>query len=209
MKLALTLILGVLVQAHAQRAPEMQMQCSNTSVAGADAQLQALATGFNPDNKQDLECRFSWMEQLSNAHDSRAIPVIAKYLDVSNPVLERTAASDSHIFTPIPFRGRYPALIYIVEYRGDALPILVDAIAHEPGLTLKTKNAVAALMMIEAPDPPAGVKLLADQAKKEQRPVSQTLDSAAQFAVDSWQCHLMKQKCLEALTGSPLSVDPR
>lgn len=186
----------------------MQMECKDSAAISPDERIALLAKEIDRGDKQNLECMFSFMDDLSRSEDARALPLIARYLDVPNPRLEKDLGKGAKIGRPELFGGRFPAIIYIVEYRKEAAPVLVQAIASEPGLTLKAKNATLALMTVEAPDPPKGVRLLAEAAARASGASAKALSQAAQFATTTWECHLILAKCEGALTGRTAPIPP-
>jgi len=178
----------------AQASNAMSMQCNEPRIS-SDEQLDELSNAIVKTDTGHLECLFSYMNGFSKARDSRALPQIVRYLDVKNP---RTSRADP-IGGQELFGGKYPAISYIVQYRKTAVPVLINELEHEKTFSLKAKNAVLALMLIEAPDPPAGVRLLVDAASKRGSS-NNVLWEAAKFAANSWQCHLEKSECEKALS---------
>lgn len=200
MLLMLSLVVGRLC---AQTSDVMSMQCNEPPIS-SDEQLDKLTGLAGMTDSRHLECLFSYMNDLSKMRDPRALPRIARYLDVENPRISRA--------NPIGggelLGGEYPAITYIVQYRKTALPVLVKELENERSFSLRAKNAVLALMLIEAPDPPAGVRLLANAAKTGGSSTNALMD-AAKFAVNSWQCHLEKADCEKALSDSAAAPQVR
>jgi hypothetical protein len=183
---------------YAQEMGRMTMQCNEQPTPAIDEQLAMINADPAKMDSKHLECIFSYMDGLSKGKDQRATASIARYLDVHNP----RSAAEHPIGSGNWFGGEFPAVQYIMQYRQLAIPVLIDTIKREAGLTLKAKNAVAALMLIEAPDPPTGVSMLANEARKTQGSSSQSLTEAARFAVDSWQCRQLQSECRNALSPS-------
>ena len=192
----------------AQAPPQMQMGCGDSGKVSADEQIAMLSKDIDRRDGQTIECMFSYMDGLSRSEDLRALPLIARYLDLPNPRLGRDFGKGGKIGHPVLFGGKFPAINYIIEYRQDAVPILVQTIASESELTLEGKNAVLALMVIEAPDPSKGVRLLAEAARKSSGASARVLFQAAQFATTAWECHLILAKCEEALTVEAAPQQP-
>jgi len=184
----------------AQFSGVMRMSCDETRPASVDRQLQQLAAPVNADDKRAVECRFSYMEGLSRSQDPRALPLIAQYLDIANPNYGKSDTPESRIFRPFPFGGQFPAIVYVTEYGKNAVPFLMQIIGSEPDFSLKAKNAVRALMIVEASNPPAGVLILARAAGAAEATHSAVLLQAANFATTTWECHSIIAKCKSALT---------
>lgn len=204
-KLPLIIVALLIGKAQAQSGDRMSMQCKEPPAASLEEQLARINREGVKSDAARLECAFFYLDNLSRAKDSRALPLIAQYLDVPNP---RSAAANP-IGGHALFGGEYPAIDYIVSYRKAALPTLLDCIEKEPGLTVRARNAVQALMVIEAPDPPGGVRLLVETANNASGAQAKALSQAAQFATKTWQCHLILAKCEEALAGGTPPTPPR
>ena len=183
------------VRSNAQTNDRMTMQCSEPAALSADDELATISGEIVRAKGPHLECIFYHMDDLSRRKEPRALPMIARYLDVPNP----RRAEDFSIGRSGPYGGEYPAIEYILWFRKSAVPVLVTTIEDEPSLSLKAKNAVLALMFVEASDPPSGVKLLAEVSRNQGEPKKAALLKAAQFAAESWQCHLIKTECQQAL----------
>ena len=199
MKFLILMICFCAASLRAQFSGEMHMDCGGANVAAVDDRLQQLAGPVDPTDKSDIECRFSYMESLSRSRDARALPLIVRYLDIENPHYGKSARPESKIFRPMPFGGQYPAIVYSTEYGVDAVPVLIQTISSEPNLSLKAKNAVRALMTIEARNPPSGVKVIAQAARNADPSRSGVILHAANFATTTWECHLILSECQNAL----------
>jgi hypothetical protein len=96
------------------------------------------------------------------------------------------------------FGEQFPALVYILEYKKAAVPVLLNTIAGESSLSLKAKNAVEAIIMIEAQDPPTGVRRIVEAASRTDSSSSaRVLEEAAHYATNTWACHLLLTECAE------------
>lgn len=186
---------------HAQFSGVMRMNCDSTLSNSVDDKLRQLASPLDAGDEHAIECRFSHMEGLSRSHDPRALPLIAHYLDIENPNFARKSTPESKIFRPMPFGGQYPAIVYLTEYGQDAVPVLIQTVSLEPAFSLKAKNAVRALMIVEARNPPAGVQALAQAARDSDSSHSAVLLQAASFATTTWECHSIMAACKNALTA--------
>ncbi|HKO20465.1 MAG TPA: hypothetical protein VJU82_16435 [Acidobacteriaceae bacterium] len=140
------------------------------------------------------------MDDLSRAGDPGAMPSIARYLDLRTP---ETPEDIGPFSRPEMYGGEYPAIGYIVRYRRKAIPALLTAIGEAIPDSLEAHNAVRAFMAIEAPDPPAGVQLLLQEAGKKQGSGYEALIDAAQYAASQPECRYTRKACQEALDIGP------
>lgn len=184
-------------QAHAQ-------QCSAQQSLPADKALDVLNRPLNRGDRFAVTCAIAFMDDLSRAREPGAMEVIARYLDLQSP--EKSPAeigANPDVGFGELYGGEYPAIDYIVRYRNKAIPALIEAIAHSTTGSLESRNAVRALMWIEAPDPPAGVRLLVEAAGKEQGNSYEALMDAAEYAASQYQCRNTVQACHEPLNIGP------
>jgi len=201
---ALFLSVGIL---RAQTPDSMLMHCEGSEKLSPDEMLLRLGSFADTGDDAATECLFAYMQDLSRARDKRVLPFIASNLDLSNP-RSRNPGPGAHPGHGVLFGGQFPAIEYIVSFKTEALPVIAQTIAGQPGLTLKAKNAVLAWMVIEAPDPPRGVQLLVEAADKASGASAKTLSLAAQFATTTWQCHLILSKCDDALASRQKPIPP-
>jgi len=200
MRVAFFTILIAVGSLNAQPPRSMLMHCDNSENLSAEVKLSKIRSFSDIQDTKTLECIFSYMDHLSMVRDVRAPPLIANYLDVPNPKLQEKQTNAPNPGHGVPLGGHYPALIYLMMYRQDALPVLLKTISAEPEFTLKAENAVRAWMYIEAPNPPMGVQLLAEAAREANGTSAKTLSEAARFATTTWQCHLLLTDCQNALS---------
>lgn len=197
-KCVLTIIASLALHNAFSQSTKNGLQCGNSSELTTEQQLNRLNAPINRNDTGAVKCIVSSMNSLSRVHDGRAINPIIEYLDLKKP----TDVDESPFGQRGLYGGEYPALTDIVQFGVSALPALIDAIVNSPPRSIKSENAVRALMAIEAPNPPGGIALLMSRAAKENRSRALALRQAAQFAATLPQCRYALEGCQKAL-GAP------
>ncbi|HKR28376.1 MAG TPA: hypothetical protein VJS11_13015 [Acidobacteriaceae bacterium] len=183
----------LMLQAHAQ-------QCEQRQKLSADEKKQVLNQDLDRGDRAAVLCAIAFMDDLSLAQDPGAMQLITRYLDLRSPETPEEIGPFNHFQA---YGGEFPAINCMIRYRKKAIPALLAAIGDAVPGSLQAHNAVRAFMWIEAPDPPAGVRLLVQAAGKEHGNGYEALMDAAEYAASQYQCRSTAQPCQEPLNMGP------
>lgn len=180
---------------HAQMRINPLWECRGAESLTADQMISYLNAGVNRQDHASAKCICAYMESLATAKDSRAITVIAQYLDMPNPLTSAELARhpfDQHLS---PFEGRYPAQEALGTFHQRALPVLIQMIQSEPTFSQKSENALRLVMWIGDVYPDRTIKMLVDAAAKTSGNEAEMLRLAVSKAMAMPECARVRPAC--------------
>lgn len=181
--------------------PAPALQCPDRDKLSADQKLQFLETGIDRTDRAAVACAVLYMDDLGSAQDPGALQVMIRYLDLKLTPAELQLQIASG---PQLYGGEYPAMDDLSWYpKKQIVPVLVATIAQTIPDTTLSRNSIRLLMAIEAPDPPAGVRLLVQESWKERGNSAAFLMEAAKYAATTYQCRHLAEACHAALYTGP------
>lgn len=197
MKAISAVLLGFLSlqQLHAQMRVNPLWECHGAEALTAEQMISELNTGMDRQSHESAKCICAYMESLATAKDQRALPVIARYLDLPNPL---TAAEVSRHLSDLhfdPFGDGYPASEALLQFHQWAYPVLIQTIQSEATFTQKSENALEVIMWIGAVYPDRAIKMLVDAAARTNGNQAKMLLVAASRASAKWECERVRPAC--------------
>lgn len=154
---------------QAQMRVNPKWECRGAEALTADQMIARLSSGMDRQNHESAKCICAYVESLAIAGDKRAIPAIARYLDLPNPMTSAEVSAHLSEGKWSPLGGRYPAEEALAEYRQRARPVLVETIRSEATFTQKSENVLELFMLIGAVHPDQAIKVLVDAACEYER----------------------------------------
>ncbi len=170
-------------------------ECHSAEALTADQMISSLNTGMDRRDHQSAKCICAYVQSLASAKDERAIPAIAQYLDLPNPLTSAEHAAHISDLRWSPLGYRYPAQEALTEFHQFALPMLIQTIQSETTFSQKSENALQLVMWICDVYPDRTIKMLVDATARTSGTQAEKLRLAVSKAMAMPECERVRPAC--------------
>lgn len=204
--LVVALITFGMLPLHSQVRVNPKWECRGAETLTVDQMIARLNSGMDRQNHASAKCICAYVESLAVARDERAMPAIAQYLDLPNPMTN--AEVKAHVTEQkwTPLGGQYPAEEALAEFHARARPVIIETIRSETTFTQKSENALELFMLIGAVHPDHAIKMLVDEAAKSTGSQAEMLDQAVSKALATPECERVRPMCENAAISKEKTV---
>jgi hypothetical protein len=200
--LGMLLVLVIPQILHSQMSVNPKWECRGAEALSAEQMIALLNSEMDRQSHESSKCICAYVESLAIARDERAMPAIARYLDLPNPLTGAEVKTHLAEQKWTPLGGQYPAEEALGEFHQRARPVLIQTIQSETTFTQKSENALELFMVLSAVHPDRAIRMLVDAAAKTRGTQAEMLHFAVSKAVASPECERVRPNCEDAASAN-------